>query len=197
MVIGMLRAALRARRVQAIRALLSWRVQATFPTLRCDPAAIWDYPFRCAGDIEMGVHVTVLSRCEIIFYPTSPRSAVRGSLALGDHCIVSTGVNLRAAGGRIELGRSSCLAQHVVVVAANHLPSFRHGHVRGAWDESRTGVIIGENVWVGAGSVLLPGTNIGDHSIIAAGSVVNGVVPPREIWGGVPARRIKDVVVDE
>jgi acetyltransferase-like isoleucine patch superfamily enzyme len=52
---------------------------------------------------------------------------------------------------------------------------------------------LGRNVWVGANCVLLPGTRIGDHSVIAAGSVVNSEVPSGEIWGGVPARRLKAV----
>jgi maltose O-acetyltransferase len=52
---------------------------------------------------------------------------------------------------------------------------------------------VGANVWVGANCVLLPGVTIGDNSLIAAGSVVSHDVPPNEIWGGVPAKKLKDV----
>jgi len=52
---------------------------------------------------------------------------------------------------------------------------------------------VGANVWVGANCVLLPGVTIGDNALIAAGSVVTRDVPPNEIWGGVPARKLKDV----
>ena len=51
-------------------------------------------------------------------------------------------------------------------------------------------IIIGNNVFVGANSLLLPGTDIGDNSIIAAGAVVNCKIPPGEVWGGVPAKYI-------
>lgn len=45
-------------------------------------------------------------------------------------------------------------------------------------------VSIGENVFIGARTTILPGTNIGDNVIIAAGSVVKGAIPSDEIWGG-------------
>ena len=52
-------------------------------------------------------------------------------------------------------------------------------------------VIIGQDCWIGTGVTVLSGSCIGDGSIIGAGSVVMGVVPPGEIWAGVPARCIR------
>ena len=49
-------------------------------------------------------------------------------------------------------------------------------------------VIIGDCVWIGAYVILLPGTKIGDGSIIQAGSVVHGEIPPMAIAGGNPAK---------
>ena len=54
-------------------------------------------------------------------------------------------------------------------------------------------VIIGNNVFVGAHSIILKGVEIGDNSIIAAGSVVTKNVQKNEIWGGNPARFIKKI----
>jgi maltose O-acetyltransferase len=54
-------------------------------------------------------------------------------------------------------------------------------------------VIIGRNVWLGARVIVLPGTTIGDDSVIAAGSVVRGNVEARSLYGGVPAKRIRGV----
>ena len=93
---------------------------------------------------------------------------------------------------RIELGRNSGFGQNTVVVAANHAIG-DEDRLSTGWDEERTGVIVDDNVWVGANCVLLPGTRIGKGSIIAAGAVVGGEVPPGEIWGGIPARRIKSL----
>lgn len=54
-------------------------------------------------------------------------------------------------------------------------------------------VVVGKGVWLGARVLVTPNTTIGDGSIIAAGAVVSRDVPPGEVWGGVPARKIKDV----
>jgi len=48
------------------------------------------------------------------------------------------------------------------------------------------------DVWVGYGAILMAGITIGRGSIIAAGSVVTKDIPPYEIHGGVPARKISD-----
>ena len=52
---------------------------------------------------------------------------------------------------------------------------------------------VGDNVFIGARSVILPGVAIGDNSIIAAGAVVNKSIPANEVWGGVPAKYIMKV----
>jgi virginiamycin A acetyltransferase len=52
-------------------------------------------------------------------------------------------------------------------------------------------VVVEDDVWIGANSVVLDGARIGKGAVIAAGSLVNGTVPPYEIWGGTPARFIK------
>ena len=50
---------------------------------------------------------------------------------------------------------------------------------------------IGNNVFIGARSIICKGVNIGDRSIVAAGSVVVRSIPANEIWGGNPAKFIK------
>ncbi|MDO4949032.1 MAG: acyltransferase [Bacteroidales bacterium] len=54
-------------------------------------------------------------------------------------------------------------------------------------------VEIGEESFVGAGSVILPGTKIGKYCIVGAGAVVKGVFEDYSVIVGSPARRIKDV----
>lgn len=51
---------------------------------------------------------------------------------------------------------------------------------------------IKSNVWFGTNAILLKGVHIGSGSIIGADAVVRKDVPPNQIWGGVPARYIKD-----
>ncbi len=54
-------------------------------------------------------------------------------------------------------------------------------------------VIIKDNVFVGAHCIILKGVTIGENSIIAAGSVVTKAVPPNQIWGGNPAKFIREI----
>jgi acetyltransferase-like isoleucine patch superfamily enzyme len=53
-------------------------------------------------------------------------------------------------------------------------------------------VSIGSGSWLGAGAIVLPGARIGRHVVIAAGSVVRGVIPDRCVVAGVPARIIRE-----
>lgn len=107
----------------------------------------------------------------------------RGS-AINEYC------NLRAAGGDILIGADCMLAQFVTIVATNHGIRLGEPMIRQPWDATRRGVVIGDDVWIGANVVVLPGVRIGDGAIVAAGAVVNTDIPSLEIWGGVPARRL-------
>jgi acetyltransferase-like isoleucine patch superfamily enzyme len=51
-------------------------------------------------------------------------------------------------------------------------------------------IIVHDNCFIGFSAILLPGVSIGPNSVVAAGAVVANDVPPGEVWGGVPARRI-------
>lgn len=54
-------------------------------------------------------------------------------------------------------------------------------------------VVIKSGVFIGTGSIILKGTEIGENSVIGAGSVVSGVIPANQIWAGNPIRYIRDV----
>ena len=54
-------------------------------------------------------------------------------------------------------------------------------------------VVIGNNVWIGANVIILKGVSIGEHSVIAAGSVVRKDVDSYSVYGGVPAKKLADL----
>ena len=51
-------------------------------------------------------------------------------------------------------------------------------------------IVLGNDVWLGCNVVVLKGVTIGSGAIVAAGAIVNKSIPPNEIWGGIPAKKI-------
>ena len=94
--------------------------------------------------------------------------------------------------GPVTIGHHVNLAQGITVTALNH--KFENPDIR--IDEqgvSTKPVVIGNDIWVGANAVILPGVTIGDHSVIAAGAIVTKDVPPHSLVAGVPAKIIKQI----
>ena len=94
--------------------------------------------------------------------------------------------------GPVTIGSHVNLAQGITVTALNH--NFEDTNRR--IDEqgvSTTPVIIGDDVWIGANAVILPGVHIGNHCVVAAGAVVTKDVPPHSLVAGVPAKIIKQI----
>ena len=77
-----------------------------------------------------------------------------------------------------------------VGVAMRHASRIRDDNYN--WKGINQKVVIEDDVWVGHGAIILTGVTIGKGSIIAAGSVVTCNVEPYSIYGGNPARKIKD-----
>ena len=119
------------------------------------------------------------------------RDSQTSRLQIGRRSVVGEFSNVRAAGQEIVLGDNCLLAQFVSLIGANH------SYVRGmpirdqSWNNVGGGVRIGDDVWIGAHAVILPGVTIGAGSIIAAGAVVTTDIPEFVVAGGVPARVIK------
>ncbi|MBE0675615.1 MAG: acyltransferase [Bacteroidales bacterium] len=65
------------------------------------------------------------------------------------------------------------------------------------WKGMYENVVIGDDVWVGYGAIILSGVTVGQGSIIAAGSVVTSDVEPYSIYGGNPAKKIRDRFANE
>jgi acetyltransferase-like isoleucine patch superfamily enzyme len=145
------------------------------------------------SSIHLSQNSSIGAFSEIVVITESQDSKIAGKLIIQESVSIGAQANIRAAGGEIFIGRNSILAQQVSLIAANHqiLPNLVYRQL--PWDESKTGIYIGENVWIGAGVTVLPGSSIGNNSIVGAGSVVTKSIPANEIWAGVPAKKIRDV----
>jgi len=89
---------------------------------------------------------------------------------------------------KIYIGKGTYIAPNVGIITANHDPSDLGKYLDGE------DVIIGKNCWIGMNAVILPGVELGDHTIVGAGSVVTKSFPDGNvIVAGNPARIIKKV----
>jgi len=112
-----------------------------------------------------------------------------GFIRLGRHCYVAPFAILYGHGG-LTMGDEACIGAHSVVIPANHVCTRPDLPVR--WQgETRLGITIGEDVWIGAGVQILDGVTIGNGAIVGAGSVVTSSIPEFAIVAGVPAKIIK------
>ena len=176
-----------------VQQVLRLRVQARYPSLRSHHTVIWDYSFDGLDSLQLGQDVSIAPFAEILVYRHTKHSPIEGKLVVGDRVFLGTGVNIRAAGGSIIIGNQCGIGQHTVFTAANHSVQANANFIHTPWNVSKTGITLGNNVWVGANCVLLPGVSIGDNSVVGAGSVVTKSIPPNEIWVGVPARKLRDI----
>jgi len=128
---------------------------------------------------KCGKNVIVKNKC---YFGNGDRLEIGDNSQLGQNARLS---------GTITIGDHVLMGPDVVMMATSHayedldVPMI----LQGAVDEQP--VIIGNDVWIGTRSIILPGVEIGDHSIIAAGSVVTKSCEPYSILGGVPAKLIK------
>ena len=90
----------------------------------------------------------------------------------------------------IYIGDYCMFAPNVVIATAAHPidPDLRREQLQFNLD-----VHIGNNVWIGAGAVVLPGVTIGDNSVIGAGSVVTKDIPPNVVAVGNPCRVLREI----
>lgn len=95
----------------------------------------------------------------------------------------------------VTIGARTMLGANVTVIDTNFHPMQAAGRRFAPIPQPRPedAVVIGSDVFIGAGALVLPGSRIGDGAVVAAGSVVKGEVPAGVIVAGNPARVIKDV----
>lgn len=112
-----------------------------------------------------------------------------GDIVIGDHTRIGLHNTII---GPVTIGSHVNLAQNITVTALNHNfdDATRRIDQQGV---STLPVTIADDVWIGAGAVVLPGVTIGRHSVVAAGAVVTRDVPDGCVVGGVPAKIIKHI----
>ncbi|MCG8700602.1 MAG: acyltransferase, partial [Bacteroidales bacterium] len=110
-----------------------------------------------------------------------------GHLTIGEKTRIGIGSVLI---GPVQVGNNIRLAQNVVISGLNHNYQDVSSPICEQGVETKP-VFIGDNSWIGANAVILPGVFVGKHTVVAAGSVVTKNVPSYCVVAGNPARVIK------
>ena len=113
-----------------------------------------------------------------------------GQIGIGANTWIGQYNNLRTAASEIRIGEGCLISQFCSLIAANH-DIRRDRPIRDRRCVSNeSGVTIEDDVWLGAGTVVLPGITVHRGAVVGAGSVVAKDVPSYEIWAGAAARKI-------
>lgn len=112
------------------------------------------------------------------------------SLSIGQNCTFSYGVILSIS-NELEIGDNVWVGEYSSIRDSTH--NFSIFHPIGFFNDKSSSIKIGNNVWIGRGCLILPGTIIGDNSVIAANSVVRGVVKGNSLYAGSPAKFKKEL----
>jgi acetyltransferase-like isoleucine patch superfamily enzyme len=116
----------------------------------------------------------------------------KNNILFGDNCAINEGVLIQ--------GRNKVIIGDNVVISARSMIfdagiDYKQGGLQNK-DHIGKEVTIEDNVWIGAGAIILPGVHIGRNSIVAAGSVVTKDVLPFTIVGGNPGKLIKEIEME-
>ena len=110
-------------------------------------------------------------------------------IQIGKRCFVNINCFIQGAGG-VSIGDDVLIAPNVSFYSENHIFENSRKRINEQGFE-RKPIKIGNDVWIGANVVLLPGVILGDGCVIAAGAVITKSFPKNSVIGGVPGKLLK------
>lgn len=119
------------------------------------------------------------------------------NITVGSNCLINMNCTISDT-GKITIGDNTLIGPDVKIYTATHSKKAEERIV----DDNNGGtyiktksvpVVIGSNVWIGGGVIILPGVTIGDNTVIGAGSVVTKSIPANVIAYGNPCRVAKEI----
>ncbi len=122
------------------------------------------------------------------------RGMPHSGITIGEDCLIGEYSVIRGQGG-VTLGNRVYTSPFTQIIAVNHVfddparPFIEQGL-------TAEGIVIEDDVWLGAGAVITDGVRVGQGAVVAAGAVVTKNVPPHTVVGGVPAKVIREIKGD-
>lgn len=147
------------------------------------------YLHACPSGIEIGSRSIVMHGAILHVY--NFRSLPHAGIKIGQDCLIGEYSVIRGQGG-VQIGDRVYTSPFTQIIAVNHVfddltrPFIEQGI-------TALGIVIEDDVWIGAGAVITDGVRVGKGAVVAAGAVVTKDVAPHTVVAGVPARLIKEI----
>jgi acetyltransferase-like isoleucine patch superfamily enzyme len=147
------------------------------------------YLHACPRGIDIGPGTIVMHGAVLHVY--NFRSMPRSGIQIGSNSLIGEYSVIRGQGG-VKIGDRVYTSPFTQIIAVNHVfddpnrPFVEQGI-------TAVGIVIEDDVWLGAGAIITDGVTVGKGAVVAAGAVVTKDVPPHTVVGGVPARPIKTI----
>lgn len=147
------------------------------------------YLHACPHGIKIGENSIVMHGAVLHVY--NFRGLPNSGITIGKDSLVGEYSIIRGQGG-VTIGDRVFTSPYTQIIAVNHV---FEDPKRPFVDQGITaeGIVIEDDVWLGAGAVITDGVRVGKGAVVAAGAVVTKDVPPHTVVGGVPARVIKEI----
>lgn len=147
------------------------------------------YLHACPQGIEIGAESIVMHGAVLHVY--NFREIPHSRIRIGRNSLIGEYTVIRGQGG-VEIGDRVYTSPFTQIIAVNHIfddpqrPFVEQGI-------TAEGIVIEDDVWLGAGAVITDGVRVGKGAVVAAGAVVTKDVPAHTVVAGVPARPIKEI----
>ncbi len=147
------------------------------------------YLHACPNGIEIGDGTIVMHGAILHVY--NFRGMPQSGIKIGRNSLVGEYSVIRGQGG-VQIGDRVYTSPFTQIIAVNHIfddpnkPFVEQGI-------TAQGIVIEDDVWLGAGAVITDGVRVGKGAVVAAGAVVTKDVPPHTVVGGVPAKIIREI----
>ena len=147
------------------------------------------YLHACPQGIEIGAGTIVMHGAILHVY--NFREMPQSRIKIGRDSLIGEYSVIRGQGG-VQIGDRVYTSPFTQIIAVNHVfdDPYRPFVEQGITAE---GIVIEDDVWLGAGAVITDGVRVGKGAVVAAGAVVTKNVPPHTVVGGVPAKPIKNI----
>lgn len=163
---------------------------ADAPTLQIDTTA-YVSPDARIHPSQRGTRIVIGAHTQIYDYVVIRAVGGDGDIVIGEHCYINPHCTLYSGSG-IRMGDFVLIAPGCSIVPANHAIDRTDVVMRKqGFMPSKGGVVIEDDVWIGANTVILDGAYIESGAVIGAGSVVAGRIGGNAVWGGNPCRLLR------